>query len=150
VKYIFDAQDVRILSLLQEDARVTLAEIGRRIHMSQPAVTERVRRMEQEGVITGYHATIDTEALGYGISAFVRIAQRTLESPVLDIVRDMPEVVECHSITGEDCVVVKVVAPSVRALEAVISRLALGGVTSTSLVLSSPIARRTLLPVQAA
>ncbi|MBC3930681.1 MAG: Lrp/AsnC family transcriptional regulator [Undibacterium curvum] len=148
MKIELDLMDARILEILQEDARVTLAEIGRRIHLSQPAVAERIRRMEADQVITGYHARVNPEALGYGITAFVRIASRSSDVSVPQIAAQVPEVVECHSITGEDCVIVKVVAPSVRELERVITSLARGGVTSTSLILSSSIERRAIKPAE--
>jgi Lrp/AsnC family leucine-responsive transcriptional regulator len=117
MKIELDMMDARILDILQADARVTLAEIGRRIHLSQPAVAERIKRMEAAKVITGYHAHVNPEALGYGITAFVRIASRSSDMPVVKIAEQVPEVVECHAITGEDCVIVKVVASSVRELE---------------------------------
>jgi Lrp/AsnC family leucine-responsive transcriptional regulator len=147
MKLELDLMDAKILDILQGDARVTMAEIGRRIHLSQPAVTERVRRMEAAQVITGYHAHVNAEALGYGITAFVRVASRSSDIPVVKIAEQVPEVIECHAITGEDCVVVKVVASSVKELERVISSLARCGVTSTSLILSSSIERRAIKPV---
>jgi Lrp/AsnC family leucine-responsive transcriptional regulator len=147
MKFELDLMDAKILEILQGDARVTMAEIGRRIHLSQPAVTERVRRMEAAQVITGYHAHVNPEALGYGITAFVRVASRSSDIPVVKIAEQVPEVIECHAITGEDCVVVKVVASSVKELERVISSLARCGVTSTSLILSSSIERRAIKPV---
>ena len=147
MKLELDVMDAKILEILQGDARVTMAEIGRRIHLSQPAVTERVRRMETAQVITGYHAHVNPEALGYGITAFVRVASRSSDIPVVKIAEQVPEVIECHAITGEDCVVVKVVASSVKELERVISSLARCGVTSTSLILSSSIERRAIKPV---
>lgn len=147
MKLELDLMDAKILDILQCDARVTMAEIGRRIHLSQPAVTERVRRMEAAQVITGYHAHVSPEALGYGITAFVRVASRSSDIPVVKIAEQVPEVIECHAITGEDCVVVKVVASSVKELERVISSLARCGVTSTSLILSSSIERRAIKPV---
>ncbi|MDE2427864.1 MAG: Lrp/AsnC family transcriptional regulator [Burkholderiales bacterium] len=148
MKLELDLMDARILEISQEDARVTLAEIGRRIHLSQPAVAERVKRMEAAQVITGYHAHVNPEALGYGITAFVRVASRSSEIPVQKIGEQVPEVIECHAITGEDCVIVKVLAPSVRELERVISSLARYGVTSTSLILSSAIERRAIKPAE--
>ena len=147
MKLELDLMDAKILEILQGDARVTMAEIGRRIHLSQPAVTERVRRMEAAQVITGYHAHVNPESLGYGITAFVRVASRSSDIPVVKIAEQVPEVIECHAITGEDCVVVKVVASSVKELERVISSLARCGVTSTSLILSSSIERRAIKPV---
>jgi Lrp/AsnC family leucine-responsive transcriptional regulator len=147
MKIELDAMDARILDILQNDARVTLAEIGRRIHLSQPAVAERVRRMETAGVITGYHARVDPAALGYGITAFVRVSKRAHETPVAVVAAELPGIVECHSITGDDCNIVKVVAPDVTELEKVITELSRCGVTSTSLILSSYIERKPIKPV---
>jgi len=148
MKIELDAMDARILDILQADARVTLAEIGRRIHMSQPAVAERVRRMEAAGVITGYHASVNPAALGYAITAFIRVARRAHDTPVAVVAAQLPEVVECHSITGDDCSIVKVVAGSVAQLEKVIVELTRCGVTSTSLILSSTIDRKPIRPME--
>ncbi|OON64302.1 hypothetical protein B0920_13530 [Massilia sp. KIM] len=139
-----DAKDRRILEHLQADARLTLAEVGRRVHLSQPAVAERVRRMEAAGVITGYHATVDPSSLGYGIAAFIRIARGAHDTPVETVAAALPQVVECHSITGDDCSMVKVVAGSVGELEKVIAEFTRCGVTSTSLILSSSVQRKVL------
>jgi Lrp/AsnC family transcriptional regulator, leucine-responsive regulatory protein len=148
MKLELDAMDAKILDILQADARTTLAEIGRRIHMSQPAAAERVKRMETAGVITGYHARVDPAALGYGIIAFIRVARRAHDTPVEIVASQVPEIVECHSITGDDCSIVKVVATSVAQLEKVIVELTRCGVTSTSLVLSSTIERKPIKPVE--
>ncbi|WP_199710684.1 Lrp/AsnC family transcriptional regulator [Noviherbaspirillum cavernae] len=146
MKIEFDAMDGKILEILQTDARTTLAEIGRRIHMSQPAVAERVKRMEAAGVIAGYHARINPAALGYGITAFIRVSRRSHDTPVEVVAAQVPEIIECHSITGDDCSIVKVVAPSVAELEKVIVQLTRCGVTSTSLILSSSIERKAIRP----
>jgi Lrp/AsnC family leucine-responsive transcriptional regulator len=148
MKLELDATDARILEILQADARTTLAEIGRRIHMSQPAVAERVKRMETAGVITGYHASVDPAALGYGITAFIRVARRALDTPVAVVASQVPEIIECHSITGDDCSIVKVVAASVAQLEKVITELTRCGVTSTSVILSSSIERKAIRPAE--
>ena len=146
MKLELDAMDAKILEILQQDARTTLAEIGRRIHMSQPAVAERVKRMEAANVISGYHAHVNPAALGYGITAFIRVATRAHDTPVAVVASQVPEIVECHSITGDDCNIVKVIAPSVSELEKVIVQLTRCGVTSTSLILSSSIARKPIKP----
>ena len=147
MKLELDAMDAKILDILQADARTTLAEIGRRIHMSQPAVAERVRRMEAADIISGYHARINPAALGYTITAFIRVSRRAHETPVEVVAAQLPEIVECHSITGDDCGIVKVVAQSVAALEKVIVELTRCGVTSTSLILSSVIERKSIKPL---
>lgn len=146
MKIEFDALDGKILEILQADARTTLAEIGRRIHLSQPAVAERVRRMEAGGVITGYHAKVNPAALGYGIIAFIRVSRHSHHTPVEVVASQVPQIIECHSITGDDCSIVKVVAASVAELEKVIVELTRCGVTSTSLVLSSSIERKAIKP----
>lgn len=146
MKIEIDLMDAKIIEILQADARTTLAEIGRRIHMSQPAVAERVKRMETAGVIAGYHARINPAALGYGITAFIRVSKRSHETPVEVVAAQVPEIVECHSITGDDCSIVKVVAASVTELEKVIVELSRCGVTSTSLILSSYIERKAIKP----
>jgi Lrp/AsnC family leucine-responsive transcriptional regulator len=148
MKIELDAMDAKILEILQSDARTTLAEIGRRIHMSQPAVAERVKRMETSGVITGYHARVDPAALGYGITAYIRVARRANETPVQVVATQDPGIVECHSITGDDCSIVKVVATSVAQLEKIIVELTRCGVTSTSIVLSSYIERKSIRPAE--
>lgn len=147
MKIEFDVMDGKILEILQADARMTLAEIGRRIHMSQPAVAERVKRMEAAGVITGYHAKVNPAVLGYGIIAFIRVSKRSHATPVEEVAAQMPQIIECYSITGDDCSIVKVVAASVAELEKVIIELTRCGVTSTSLILSSSIERKAIKPV---
>src|SRR4051794_14125316 len=99
-----DATDRSILTELQADARISNAELGRRVGLSAPAVSERVVRLERTGVITGYHARVEPKALGYPIGAVVRIrpaAQQLRKIP--EVARDTPQVVACHRITGEDC-----------------------------------------------
>jgi Lrp/AsnC family transcriptional regulator, leucine-responsive regulatory protein len=141
-----DGMDGKILEILQADARTTLAEIGRRIHMSQPAVAERIKRMEAANVITGYHAKVNPAALGYGITAFIRVAIRGHDLPMEAVAAQLPEIIECHSVTGDDCHIVKVVAPSVTELSQIISHLTRCGVTSTSIVLSSSVERKAIRP----
>ncbi len=146
MKIELDQMDGKILEILQEDARVTLAEIGRRIHLSQPAVAERVRRMEAANVITGYHARVNPAALGYGMTVFVRVAPHSDYRAVAAVAEQLPEVVECHSLTGDDFIV-KAIVPSVQELERVLEALTRHGATSTSVVLTSPVERRALKPV---
>jgi Lrp/AsnC family leucine-responsive transcriptional regulator len=138
-----DAYDLRILDILQQDARTSLAEIGRRIHLSQPSVAERVRRLEEAGVIQGYAARVDPAKLGYSIQAFIRVSKHQ-HRPVERWAAEQPEVLQCHTITGDDCAVLRVVARDVRHLESLIVRLNDYGKTSTSIVLSSSIDGRAL------
>jgi Lrp/AsnC family leucine-responsive transcriptional regulator len=134
-----------ILAELQADGRVPFAELGRRVGLSTPAVIERVRRLEEAGVITGYHATVDPTRIGLGVLALVRVrtAARSETGQRLGrMLADCPEVVEAHHVTGDDCYVCKVHVASVGHLERLIEELGHYGSTTTSLVLSSPVARR--------
>jgi Lrp/AsnC family leucine-responsive transcriptional regulator len=138
-----DETDRRLLIELQEDARLSLAELGRRVGLSAPAVAERVRRLTDEGVIRGFRTDVDPRALGYALSAIVRIrpAPRQLQK-VADLARATPEVVECHRITGEDCYFMKAHVRDVEHLEEVIDRFAIFGATTTSVMQTSPVPLR--------
>lgn len=142
-----DATDWRILALLQEEARTSFAELGRRIGMSTPAAAERVRRLEAAGVIRGYRAEVDPAKIGRPITAIVRMSVRgDVLARITAAVREMPEVLECHRGTGSDSFTAKVAVASVEDLERLIDRLTPYGTTSTSIVLSTPVSRRALTP----
>lgn len=140
---LLDAINLRLLAELQADARLSLAELGRRVGLSSPAVAERLQRLEQEEVILGYHARLNPRALGYGLTAVVRIrpAPRQLHQ-VGDLAQRTPEVVDCRRITGEDCYIMTAHVRSVEHLEEVIDRFAAYGQTTTSVVQSAPVAAR--------
>jgi Lrp/AsnC family transcriptional regulator, leucine-responsive regulatory protein len=135
----------RILTELQTDGRMTVAELARRLHLSPPTVAERLARLESAGVIRGYHADVDPVAVGYALSAVIRVrpAPRQLHK-VAELVRGMLEVVECHRITGEDCYLIKAHVRDVGHLEELIDQLAPYGQTTTSIVQSSPVPPRGL------
>ncbi len=138
-----DATDVELLKELQADARVSLAELGRRIGMSAPAVAERMRRLEDAGVITGYHADIDPRALGFDLGAVIRVRPHARQIPkVAQIARDTPEVVECQRITGDDCFFMRLHVRDVEHLEEVLDRFTPFGQTTTSIVQSAPVPAR--------
>jgi Lrp/AsnC family leucine-responsive transcriptional regulator len=140
-----DGTNRLILSELQDDARVTVAELGRRVGLSAPAVADRLQRMENEGVIRAYRADIDPRALGYSLGAVLRIrpAPRQIHK-VAVLARDTPEVTECHRITGEDCFFMKLHVRDVDHLEEVIDRFVPYGQTTTSIMQSSPVPARGL------
>jgi Lrp/AsnC family transcriptional regulator, leucine-responsive regulatory protein len=135
----------RILEELQADGRLSMAELGRRVNLSAPAVAERVQRLERDGVIAGYRAVVDPKALGYPLAAIVRLAPapRQLER-MRAIAAEIPEIVECHRITGEDCFVCELHLRSIEDLEPILDRFAPYGRTTTSLVHSTPVPRRAL------
>jgi Lrp/AsnC family leucine-responsive transcriptional regulator len=140
---LLDPTNLRLLAELQADARLTMAELGRRVGLSSPAVAERLGRLERDGVIRGYHADVDPRALGYSLSVVIRVrpAPRQI-SEVARLARETPEVVECHRITGDDCFVVRAHVRDVDHLEAVIDRFTVFGQTTTSIVQSSPVPGR--------
>jgi Lrp/AsnC family leucine-responsive transcriptional regulator len=140
---VLDEINRKILGELQEDGRIAVAELARRVGLSSPAVAERLQRLERDGVITGYRAEVNPRALGLSLSAVVRIrpAPGQLEN-VAKLARETPEVVECRRITGEDCYIATAHVRDVEHLEEVIDHFVALGQTTTSIVQSSPVPRR--------
>jgi Lrp/AsnC family leucine-responsive transcriptional regulator len=140
-----DATSRRLLEELERDARLSLAELGRRVSLSAPAVADRLQRLERDGVIVGYRAEVDPVALGYPIAAVVRVrpASRQLHR-IPEIARESPEVVECYRITGEDCFFLKVHLRRIDDLEDVLDRFTPFGQTTTSIIHSAAVPRRGL------
>jgi len=138
-----DGIDHLLLSALQDDARASYAELGRRVGLTPPAVAERVRRLEQSGVISGYHAQIDLKKAGFGLVAFIRLTSPPeLAQQLGRVAAETPEVLEFHHVTGTEGYVLKAAARSIEHLERVIVRLLPYGQTTTSIVLSSPVTWR--------
>ena len=138
-----DATDRKIIAELLVDGRVSFAELGRRVSLSPPAVTERVQRLERSRVITGYRAEVDPRAFGYTLTAIVRIKPAVRQLPKIpELAAAIPEVSECHRITGEDCFFLKVHLRSIDELSGLLDRFLIYGETTTSIVNSSPIPRR--------
>ncbi|RJF99289.1 Lrp/AsnC family transcriptional regulator [Noviherbaspirillum saxi] len=137
-KFEADRLDWKIIELLQRDARMSNTEIGKTIGLSQPAVTSRIRALEDAGVIDGYTARINPRALGHEITAIIRL-RTTHEkiAPCLAAFERIPEILEAHRITGEDCFVVKASFAHMPKLEATIDALAMYGSVTTSLVLAT-------------
>lgn len=141
-----DSYDVRILAELQADARLSMAELGRRVHLSQPAVTERVRKLEGTGVISGYRATVDLGKLGYGIRALVRVG-RVDYARMIRLIDELGEVVNAFNITGEDSWLLEIAVTDVAHLDAVVSRLCTLAETFTSIILKTVRSHRVMLPM---
>ena len=141
--FALDSTNIALLREIRADARVSNAELGRRVGLSAPAVAERLARLEEAGAITGYRAELDPRALGYTLSVVLRIrpAPRELKK-VAELARRTPEVVECHRITGDDCYFMRMWVRDVDHLEEVIDRFAPYGQTTTSIVQSSPVPAR--------
>ena len=140
-----DAISWKLLELLQENARRSFSELGRMVGLSSPAVAERVRRLEEAGIITGYHAAIDPAKIGVALQAFMRLSDvGDRGERVATLAREMPEVLECHRVTGEDSFILKVAAASIAHLEKIIDRLTPYGQVTTALVLSSAVEWRAI------
>ena len=138
-----DARNVKLLRLLRADPRVSVSELARRIGMSAPAVRERMQRLEESGVIQATRVELDPKALGYPIAAFVRVRPMPGKlSKIAELARKMPQVVECHRITGEDCFFMKAHVRSIEHLEELIDRFTPYGQTTTSIIQSSPVPQR--------
>lgn len=140
---LLDDVNIRLLKELQQNPRLTMSELGRRVGMSSPAVTERVRRMEEAGIIQGYRLDINPVPLGLSIAAYIRIRPNPGQLPkVAELAEQIPEVVECHRVTGEDCFILKVYIPAMDQLDRILDYLLLYGSTTTSIVQSSPVPLR--------
>lgn len=128
----------QILAMLQRDGRMPFSALGRQVGLSAPAVAERVRRMEEMGLITGWRALVDRRRLGWTMTAFMRLScPGDKYQAVRRLVLDMPEVIDCHHVTGEDCFFIKLAVGSVEHLERVIDRFRDVGRTVSSIALST-------------
>jgi Lrp/AsnC family transcriptional regulator, leucine-responsive regulatory protein len=140
---LLDGVNRRILAELRDSPRLSMAELARRVGMSAPAVTERVQRLQQAGVIAGYRLDIDPAAVGLPVTAFARIRPMPGSLPkIAQLAAELPQVTECYRITGEDCFLLKLHAPAIDQLEAVLDRFLVYGNTTTSIVVSTPVPRR--------
>ncbi|MEG1641951.1 MAG: Lrp/AsnC family transcriptional regulator [Synergistaceae bacterium] len=145
VNKLLDDIGRQILRILQEDGRISFNELGRKVGLSSPAVAERVRRMEEAGIILGYRAIVDHSSVGHPIMAYIRLAIPATNLPQCDeLAKAIPEVLECHHVTGSDGVILKVAVSSVGHLEDVVSKMGVCGMTTTAIILSSPILSRPL------
>jgi Lrp/AsnC family leucine-responsive transcriptional regulator len=144
--HVLDDIGRQLVAALQENARLSFSELGRLVGLSAPAVAERVRRLEEGGVITGYHASVDPAALGLTIAAFIRLSTSGEGGRVPPLVRTLPEVLECYGITGTDSFLLKVAVESVPHLGRLLQQLEPFGQLNTSIILTTFVGRRTLTP----
>jgi len=143
--YVDDPVNQKILVELQQEPRLTMTELGRRIGMSAPAVAERVRRLEENGVITGYRLGLAPAQLGLPLGVYIRVRPNPGQlSHLIDIAQQTPEIVECHRITGEDCLLIKAFLPSIDQLDRLLDKFLRFGMTTTSIIQSSPVPLRDL------
>jgi Lrp/AsnC family leucine-responsive transcriptional regulator len=142
-----DQVDQAILAELQRDGRLSVADLARRVCLSASSTADRLRRLADGGVITGYTALLAPEALGYPITAFVRLRYPLAnDKPLHDLLAATPEIIEAHHVTGDDCYMLKLLARSMTDLERLAGKLAGLGAITTSVVYSSPLPRRALAP----
>jgi Lrp/AsnC family transcriptional regulator, leucine-responsive regulatory protein len=142
---LHDDKNIALLRLLENNPRAPISRLARRIGMSNPAVKERILRLEESGVLAGYRLDLNPNELGYHVTAFVRI--RPLPghlNKVAELAQAIPEVTECHRITGEDCFILKVFLKEISNLDRVLDRFLAHGQTTTSIVQSSPVPPRSL------
>jgi Lrp/AsnC family transcriptional regulator, leucine-responsive regulatory protein len=140
-----DPVNLRILAELRGNPRITMSELGRRAGLSPPAVTERVQRLERSGVIAGYRTELDPAALGFPVSAYVRIRPGPGQlRRIAELAAEIPEVTECHRITGEDCFILKIHFETLEGLDVILDQFLAFGQTTTSLVQSTPVPPRAL------
>jgi Lrp/AsnC family leucine-responsive transcriptional regulator len=140
-----DDVNLQLLQELQRDARQSHAALGRTVGLSAPAVADRLARLEEAGVIRGYHADIDPRALGLTLSVVLRIRPAPREiHKVAELAQRTPEVTECVRVTGEDCFVMRAHVRDVGHLEELIDRFVIYGQTTTSIVQSAPVPGRGL------
>ncbi len=142
---LLDDRNLALLRALGADPRISVSKLARLVGMSAPAVKERLTRLEEAGVITGFRLALDPAALGYPVAAHVRVRPAPAQlSKVVELAKRLPQVVECHRVTGEDCLVVKVHLPSLERLDEILDQFLALGQTTTSIVQSIPVPLRAL------
>ncbi len=141
-----DMTDHKIIEILQEDGRISMKDLGKIVGLTSPAVSERVKKLEESGIIEGYKAIISPDALGRVIKAFIHISlPNNMYKKFINEARKDPRIVECHHITGDDCSVLKVIVKDMYELEEVIDSIKEIGSTKTSVILSTPIQSKSIL-----
>ena len=141
-----DVTDHKIIEILQKDGRVSMKDLGKIVGLTSPAVSERVKRLEESGIIEGYKAIVNPDALGRVIKAFIHISLPSNKyKDFIEDARNNPRIVECHHITGDDCSVLKVIVKDMYELEEVIDSIKKIGSTKTSVILSTPIHAKSIL-----
>ena len=142
---MIDELNWKILVELQKNARISYAELGRRIGLTTPAIIERIKKLEDAEIIIGYRAEIDTAKVGLPVMAFIRMSITGIDySRIIEVVEKTKEVLECHRGTGGDSFIIKVAVATVEHLQIVIDKLTPYGITTTAIVLSSPVKRRVI------
>lgn len=142
-----DSTDIKILEILQQNGRISMKELGKMVALSPPAVSERVKRLEDNGIIKGYIAVVDPKKLGKRIYAIINVAMKVSNHKAfLKLASEENAIVECHHLTGEDCMTIKVLVDDTTELEKLLDRIQQVGNTKTTIILSSPLEFKPILP----
>ncbi len=142
-----DITDAKILEILQEDGRVSMKELGKRVSLTSPAVSERVKRLEENGVITGYKAIVNQVMLGLNVTVIIHVGLNVSAHKVfLKFVNDHKSIVECHHVTGNDCMTIKAMLANTLELEKLLDEIQAIGSTRTEIILSTPLENKPILP----
>ncbi len=142
-----DTTDLKILSILQDDGRVSMKELGQKVNLTSPAVSERVKRLEEKGIILGYAAIVDPKRMGMQVDAIVNVGMKvSSHERFKKMANEEPAIIECHHVTGEDCMTVRIVCNDTKELEVILDKIQTIGSTKTSIILSSPLNRKAILP----
>lgn len=140
-----DNTDYKILEILQSNGRISMKDLGHTVGLTAPAVSERVKKMEDQGIIIGYKATIDFSKLGKTISAFIDLSMPSENyNRFLEFSNKSDLIIECHHVTGGDSLIIKVLVDDILALEGIIDEIKRYAKTNTSIILSSPIANKVI------
>lgn len=141
-----DITDYKIIEILQKDGRISMKDLGKIVGLTSPAVSERVKRLEESGIIQGYKAIVNPDKLGRVIKSFINISLPSENySSFIEYAKDDNRIVECHHITGEDCLLLKVIVKDMYELEKVIDKIKQVGKTKTSVILSTIIESKSIL-----
>ena len=142
-----DSTDIRILKILQQEARISMKELGLRVNLTSPAVSERIKRLEESGVIEGYAAIVNHKKLKLHVEAIVHVSMKvSAHERFKKLAMEEREIIECHHVTGEDCRTVKVVCEDTHRLEEILDKIQAIGDTKTAIILSSPLKRKAIIP----
>lgn len=145
-----DITDAKILEILQEDGRISMKELGKRVALTSPAVSERVKRLEENGVITGYKAIVNPILLGLNVSVIIHVGLNvSAHKAFLSFVNKHPSIVECHHVTGNDCMTIRAMVSDTLELEKLLDEIQAIGSTKTEIVLSTPLENKPILPQNA-
>jgi len=145
-----DLTDIKIINILETEGRISIKELGQKVALSSPAVTERIKRLEDSRIIQGYKAIISTEELGYNINFFIHVAINvSKQKSFLEFANNNDNIVECHHVTGAYSMILKARLDNMSSLESLLGKIQAFGNTETHVIMSTPIAGKNVFPSEA-